>query len=262
VWNWDTTTFLAGQNSVTATLQVRAFNTTGKASNAAQPLELTLQAPVRPSNNDWVLPAIGVVAFLTLLLTLFMFFSRGRGMTAAGTVHKPATVTKGEPLAQLIVTEGPGLARQQEHFLYGDRSVSLGRDEDQSIRLPGERISRTHGEVVYRRNQFYYTDIKATNGTSVDGVPVPKGSLVPLKDGSELVFGGQTRAIFRLRPAGMAASMGQYQPLPTEARPPTVASALPPVPQTELRTTEWVRETPLGAHDAGHGNGGKDGKQS
>ncbi len=193
---------------------------------------------------DWtkiVLFAIGIVAIVTMLLTLYMFLNRGRA-GAMGVARKPASVTKGEPLAQLTVVQAPGLAKQQEHFLYGDRSVGLGRDENQAIQLPGERMSRAHGEIIYRRNQFFYNDVNATNGTEVDAQPVPKGSPVPLRDGSEILFGGQTRAVFRLRPAGMAAATSNHQPANAPAN---AGKGLSRVPQAELRTTEWVRETPL-----------------
>jgi hypothetical protein len=194
-----------------------------------------------PNLTSYVLFAIGIVAIVTLLLTLYMFLNRGRGGVTPP--RKLVGVTKGPPVAEIIVDQAPRMTKQQKHSLYGDRSVSLGRDESQGIQLPGERLSRAHGEIIYRDNKFFYNDVKATNGTQVDGQAVHKGSPVPLHDGSEIIFGGQTLATFKLRPAGLAAATGNYQPLGAITK---ATNGPTQIPQAELHTTEWApRETPL-----------------
>jgi hypothetical protein len=241
---WDTNTLAKDgpQAGTSVNIEARAFN--ANSSGAPTLASTTLTALPVPLEIDWtkyVLFGIGAVAILTLLLTLFLFLNRGRGgvMAARG---KPASVTKGEPLAQLIIVEGPGISKPQEHFLYGDRSVGLGRDEDMPIQLPGERVSRQHGEILYRRNQFLYVETKATNGTEIDGQPVQRDTPVPLRDGGEFNFGGQTRAIFRLRQAGAVAAQAGLIPPAQQSLPPR---SMPQPVASELHTTEWVRETPL-----------------
>lgn len=239
--NWDSAT-IARDQPAAIQVEARAYDTTGTGTPSVITRSLTVvKPPATIEPTLYVLFAIGVVAIITLLLTLFNFLNRSRGCMVCA-VRKPSSVTKGEPLAQLIVVEGPGLNKPQEHFLYGDRSVGLGRDEDLPIQLPGERVSRQHGDIIYRRNQFLYSETKATNGTEIDGQKVTKDNPVPLRDGAEFLFGGQTRAIFRLRQAGAVAAQTGYQPVPAGSQPPRAASA---VAASELHTTDWVRETPI-----------------
>jgi hypothetical protein len=210
----------------------------GNGQSPTREIEVLVPPIPAPPWSQYVLFGIGAVAIATLLLTLFLFLNRGRGGVAAVMSRKPASVTKGEPLAQLIIVEGPGVTKPQEHFLYGDRNVGLGRDDDMPIQLPGERVSRQHGEILYRRNQFLYSENKATNGTDIDGQRVAKDAPVPLRDGCDIIFAGQTRAIFRLRQPGAVAAQSGYIPAAQ------VVGQQPKVSQvaaSELHTTEWVR---------------------
>jgi len=57
---------------------------------------------------------------------------------------------------------------------YRDRAtpVSLGREEENSIRLNDERVSRFHAKVQEHNGQYILTDLDSTNGTRVNGHPV------------------------------------------------------------------------------------------
>lgn len=50
--------------------------------------------------------------------------------------------------------------------------VTLGREEDNHIRLNDERVSRFHAKVQEDDGCFILTDLESTNGTRVNGHPV------------------------------------------------------------------------------------------
>jgi pSer/pThr/pTyr-binding forkhead associated (FHA) protein len=50
--------------------------------------------------------------------------------------------------------------------------VTIGREEDNHIRLNDERVSRFHCKVQEHQGQYILTDLDSTNGTRVNGHPV------------------------------------------------------------------------------------------
>ena len=50
--------------------------------------------------------------------------------------------------------------------------VTIGREEDNSIQLNDERVSRFHAKIQEEGGRFILTDLDSTNGTRVNGHPV------------------------------------------------------------------------------------------
>jgi pSer/pThr/pTyr-binding forkhead associated (FHA) protein len=50
--------------------------------------------------------------------------------------------------------------------------VTIGREEENVIRLNDERVSRFHAKVQEQHGQYILTDLDSTNGTRVNGHPV------------------------------------------------------------------------------------------
>jgi len=51
--------------------------------------------------------------------------------------------------------------------------VSIGREEGNTIQLNDERVSRYHAKIQEDQGQLVLTDLESTNGTRVNGEPVP-----------------------------------------------------------------------------------------
>lgn len=64
--------------------------------------------------------------------------------------------------------------------------VSIGREDDNSIRLNDERVSRFHAKIQEDSGQVILTDLESTNGTRVNGHPVQIRILQP---GDQLSIG-------------------------------------------------------------------------
>ncbi|MCA8995094.1 MAG: FHA domain-containing protein [Planctomycetaceae bacterium] len=58
--------------------------------------------------------------------------------------------------------------------VFGDLAspVTIGREEDNKIRLNDERISRFHAKIQETEGRVILTDLESTNGTRVNGHPV------------------------------------------------------------------------------------------
>lgn len=50
--------------------------------------------------------------------------------------------------------------------------ITLGREEDNAIRLNDERVSRFHAKIQMDEGRVILTDLESTNGTRVNGHPV------------------------------------------------------------------------------------------
>ena len=57
--------------------------------------------------------------------------------------------------------------------------VTLGREEENSVRLNDERVSRFHAKLQEDAGKVILTDLDSTNGTRVNGRPVQMGVLRP-----------------------------------------------------------------------------------
>lgn len=84
--------------------------------------------------------------------------------------------------------------------------VTVGRGRDRDIRLPARdepKVSRAHATIRRKGDRHAVTDDGSSNGTFVNGKPVPKGATILLKDGDVITFGREgPRALFELRQEG------------------------------------------------------------
>jgi pSer/pThr/pTyr-binding forkhead associated (FHA) protein len=64
--------------------------------------------------------------------------------------------------------------------------ISIGREEGNSVQLNDERVSRYHAKIQEDQGQLVLTDLESTNGTRVNGEPVP---LTILRVGDRIALG-------------------------------------------------------------------------
>lgn len=74
-------------------------------------------------------------------------------------------------MAQVTIQVVEGLERGQV-FADVATPVSIGREDDNLIRLNDERVSRFHAKIQEDEGQLILTDLGSTNGTRVNGHPV------------------------------------------------------------------------------------------
>jgi hypothetical protein len=77
----------------------------------------------------------------------------------------------GNPMACVTIQVIEGLERGQVYTGLAP-PISIGREDDNHIRLNDERVSRFHAKIQEDGNRIILTDLDSTNGTRVNGHPV------------------------------------------------------------------------------------------
>ncbi|HXD33104.1 MAG TPA: FHA domain-containing protein [Pyrinomonadaceae bacterium] len=128
--------------------------------------------------------------------------------------------------AKLIVLQ-PGRATRELEIL--DDRITIGRAADNTVALEGDtNVSRYHGEIEKRGDEFYLIDLGSSNGTTVNDEPI--GVEQTLRNEDLICVGGSTLIEFHLSDYPWRVENDDY-PQPVNA-PPPVQSSFPP-PQIE-----------------------------
>jgi pSer/pThr/pTyr-binding forkhead associated (FHA) protein len=90
-------------------------------------------------------------------------------------------------MATIVVTAGP--SEGQSFPLETSRLVSVGRDDQCSIQLLDEQISRRHLQIRFDpdEDQHYAVDMRSANGVYVNGGRVTEDR--PLEEGDIILIG-------------------------------------------------------------------------
>jgi hypothetical protein len=72
-------------------------------------------------------------------------------------------------LVTLQVIEG---IEAGQEFIDLETPITIGREEDNDIRLNDERVSRFHAKIQDDNGRIILTDLESTNGTRVNGHPI------------------------------------------------------------------------------------------
>lgn len=86
-------------------------------------------------------------------------------------------------MPKILINTSDG--QQISHELSG-ASVTIGRNEDNTIPLDEGSISGNHAEFVASGGSYLLRDLGSTNGTTVNGQPAND---TPLKNGDAILFG-------------------------------------------------------------------------
>ncbi|HXX94277.1 MAG TPA: HD domain-containing phosphohydrolase, partial [Planctomycetota bacterium] len=86
-------------------------------------------------------------------------------------------------MAYIRIKTGPNKGRQ---FEIKDAPITVGREENQTIQILDQGVSRTHAEIFHMGEMCFVRDLNSTNGTFVNDVKVTEESL---KAGDELLIG-------------------------------------------------------------------------
>ena len=112
--------------------------------------------------------------------------------------------------------------------------VTIGREDDNSIQLNDERVSRFHSKIQEDGDRVILTDLDSTNGTRVNGRPV---QLRVLRPGDQIAI-GRCLLIFG-SPAQIAEFLGTAGPLRQQDTTPGVTPNLPLQADDDLELIEF-----------------------
>lgn len=107
------------------------------------------------------------------------------GLFVVCAVSTPAAVAQ-EALRIVMVLkkdDGSGTLVQRYEFT-GKDAILIGRDATNHVKLPSRYASRSHAKITcFGQDECLLTDLRSTNGTTLNGEPVPYGKNLPLKNG-------------------------------------------------------------------------------
>jgi FHA domain len=133
---------------------------------------------------DGFVVTIWIVRLVFLgLLYLFLFgVARTllRDLGAAG--REPST-----ELGRLVVVASPAGEPPPGSSLSLDAITTIGRDVNNAIVVDDQFASTEHAILTFRGRTWYIEDLKSTNGTFVNGVPVE--GVAPVGYGDEIQLG-------------------------------------------------------------------------
>jgi hypothetical protein len=107
-------------------------------------------------------------------------------------------------MAYLIVEKG-NAGDIGKRFSLGEDPVLIGRGTDYSpdIVLQDTCVSRRHAKINFESGHFALSDLKSTNGTSLNGILVEPGKSYPLKPesviGLGIISGSEARVLLRFK---------------------------------------------------------------
>jgi hypothetical protein len=170
------------------TSQVKLVDVTNQIEIAPQP---TLPAPTAtpPVDTRGSLPVSAVAGIAAAALAAggagaFFLLRRSRRGGASGLQE--------QVMATITVLEGPHGRRNEKIKLAKPRYV-IGRQDADIVffsDMPKSTVSRTHCTITRDNDMgFWLTDNVSSNGTKLNGKPVPPNQRVPLNSGDQILLG-------------------------------------------------------------------------
>jgi Mg-chelatase subunit ChlD len=182
-------------------------------------------------NFWWLLLILAVLAVGLLVLLILLVRTRGelarRVVTRTTGVLKGVTQKLGAQRApgKLVVVQGANIGKE---FRLAAQVVKVGRDPQFcDVVLYDDYVSNPHFSIHLEQTQFYVTDEGSTNGTRLNGVPIPPHQRMLLQPDA-MIEVGLTRLQFK-RLGGTTRQLGQ---MGAQSAPPyQPPSGMPPQPQ-------------------------------
>lgn len=125
----------------------------------------------------------------------------------------------------ILVIESPGQGRRELPLTRG--LLTIGRGADCDVALQEPQASRHHAELRRLGDQWLVVDLRSTNGTLIEGRPLPPEQPSPLQPGQTIVI-GSTR--LRLQPDEQTVPMAQPSFDLADARPAAAPARSKPSP--------------------------------
>jgi Mg-chelatase subunit ChlD len=245
-FTWDVSAIV----TATEQTQTREFTLVAEADDAyldgkmtSQPVNVTViweakqvpavEATVEEVRENWWI-VLTLVALLIGLLILLLLLVRTRGEMARKVVARTTGVLRGvtkrmgiapaRAPGKLVIIQGANVGKE---FRLAAQVVKIGRDPQFcDFALYDEYTSNPHFSVQLEQTRFYITDEGSTNGTRINGMPIPSHQRVLLQPDA-IIEAGQTQLQFK-RLGGTTRQLdGQPGASPSPGTPPTES---PPPP--------------------------------
>lgn len=128
----------------------------------------------------------GLLLVLRILFLIALYGFLGSSLWVIWkSISGKASQTAQEPIPPLGLSSTIMESNSAQVFL--TPKVTIGRSSDCDFVLPHEMVSSTHGRFTYHHQQWWYEDLKSTNGSYLEDLRVEEPVVV--KDGDVLFCG-------------------------------------------------------------------------
>lgn len=127
---------------------------------------------------------IGLILRIILLVLLYAFLGSALWLIWKSVIAKTGSPTQVEVPTLTISSSHAGIEQAQEFTI---PELSIGRDPECDYVLDDALVSARHGRLSFYQGQWWYEDLKSTNGSFLDDLRIEEP--IVIKDGDSIFCG-------------------------------------------------------------------------
>lgn len=136
-------------------------------------------------------PLAGIILRVLSMIMLYGFLGIAIWMLWRAVSAKEASAGRSAIPSLSLVSDEDG---QRVELSFTSQEVTIGRSPECDFTLDDHTVSARHGRLNYHLNQWWYEDLKSTNGSFLQGMRIEEP--IVIKDGDEIVFGDVFVSVF------------------------------------------------------------------
>lgn len=136
-------------------------------------------------------PLAGIILRVLSMIMLYGFLGIAIWMLWRAVSAKEASTGRSAIPSLSLVSDEDG---QRVELSFTSQEVTIGRSPECDFTLDDHTVSARHGRLNYHLNQWWYEDLKSTNGSYLQGMRIEEP--IVIKDGDEIVFGDVFVSVF------------------------------------------------------------------
>lgn len=136
-------------------------------------------------------PLAGIILRVLSMIMLYGFLGIAIWMLWRAVSAKEASAGRSAIPSLSLVSDEDG---QRVELSFTSQEVTIGRSPECDFTLDDHTVSARHGRLNYHLNQWWYEDLKSTNGSFLQGMRIEEP--IVIKDGDEIAFGDVFVSVF------------------------------------------------------------------
>lgn len=136
-------------------------------------------------------PLAGIILRVLSMIMLYGFLGIAIWMLWRAVSAKEASAGRSAIPSLSLVSDEDG---QRIELSFTSQEVTIGRSPECDFTLDDHTVSARHGRLNYHLNQWWYEDLKSTNGSYLQGMRIEES--IVIKDGDEIAFGDVFVSVF------------------------------------------------------------------
>lgn len=136
-------------------------------------------------------PLAGLILRILSLIMLYAFLGIAVWLLWRAVSAKESSAGRLTIPTISLVSDEDGI---REELNFNSQEVTIGRSPECDFTLANHTVSARHGRLNFHLNQWWYEDLKSTNGSFLQGMRIEEPIVV--KDGDEIAFGDVYVSIF------------------------------------------------------------------